>query len=194
MGTTIIGELGVESNFEEELQGTDGYIKYQQDKYGYQIPNTKEEKLESIDGYDIYLTLDSNIQRFAENAINDLKQYDSDWAIVSVMDAKSGAILASATTPSYNPNSLTSDMSYQNPLISYSYEPGSVMKIYTYMCAIETGLYDGEKQYLSGSYEFNDGTKIHDWDKKGWGVISYDKGFSYSSNVAIINNKGLFIK
>ena len=103
------------------------------------------------------------------------------------MDAKTGAILASATTPSYNPNSLSSEMSYQNPLVSYVYEPGSVMKIYTYMCAIETGLYDGTKMYRSGSYTFSDGTKMHDWDRKGWGDLSYDVGFSYSSNTAVIN-------
>lgn len=187
LSSTIVGELGVESNFEKKLQGIDGYIKYQQDKYGYQIPDTKEEKIESIDGYNIYLTLDSNIQRFAESAVNDLEEYKPDWSIVSVMDAKSGAILASATTPSYNPNSLSSNMSYQNPLVSYTYEPGSVMKIYTYMCAIETGLYDGDKEYLSGSYTFSDGTRMHDWDKKGWGTLTYDVGFSYSSNVGIIN-------
>ena len=187
MGNTIIGELGIESNFEKKLQGIDGYIKYQQDKYGYQIPDTKEEKVESVDGYDIYLTLDSNIQRFAEGAVNALDEYEPEWSIISVMDAKNGAILASATTPSYNPNNLSSEMSYQNPLVSYAYEPGSVMKIYTYMCAIETGLYDGEKEYLSGSYTFSDGTKMHDWDKKGWGNLTYNDGFSYSSNTAIIN-------
>jgi len=184
---TIVGELGIESKFEEELQGTDGYIKYQQDKYGYQIPDTKEEKVEAINGKDIYLTIDSNIQRFAESAINDLEDYEAEWSIVSVMDAKTGAILASATDPSYNPNSLTSDMTYQNPLVSYAYEPGSVMKIYTYICALETGLYNGTKSYLSGGYEFSDGTIMSDWDKKGWGYLTYDQGFSYSSNTAIIN-------
>lgn len=188
MDTTIVGELGIESNFEDVLQGVDGYIKYQQDKYGYKIPDTPEEKLEAEDGYDIYLTIDSNIQRFAENAVNDIEdEYSPIWSIVSVMDAKDGSILASSTSPSYNPNSLPDEMSYQNPLVSYTYEPGSVMKIYTYMCAIETGNYDGEKTYLSGGYEFDDGTIISDWDKEGWGYLSYDTGFSYSSNVAIIN-------
>lgn len=188
MDTTIVGELGIESNFEKKLQGVDGYIKYQQDKYGYKIPNTPEEKVEAVDGYDIYLTLDSNIQRFAENAINEVvEKYSPEWSIVTVMDAKSGSILASATSPSYNPNSLPKNMSYQNPLVSYTYEPGSVMKIYTYMCAIETGKYDGTKQYLSGSYSFEDGTVMHDWDTEGWGYLNYDTGFSYSSNVAVIN-------
>lgn len=186
--TTIVGELGIESNYEEELQGIDGYIKYQQDKYGYKIPDTPEEKIETQNGYDIYLTLDANIQRFAETAVDNIEdEYEPEWSIVTVMDAKDGSILASATGPSYNPNNLSDNMSYQNPLVSYTYEPGSVMKTYTYMCAMETGNYDGEKEYLSGRYEFEDGYAIHDWYKQGWGHLNYDTGFSYSSNVAIIN-------
>ena len=188
MDTTIVGELGIESNYEKELQGVDGYTIYQQDKYGYKIPDTPEEKIEAKDGYDIYLTIDSNIQRFAESTIKELQEkYNPKWSIVSVMDAKTGEILASATSPSYNPNSLPKNMSYQNPLVSYTYEPGSVMKTYTYMCAIETGKYDGSKKYLSGKYEFDDDYIIHDWDKNGWGYLSYDQGFVYSSNVGIIN-------
>ena len=186
--STVIGELGIESKFNKQLIGVDGYTKYEQDKYGYKIPETPEETKEAINGYDIYLTIDSNIQRFAESSISELNEkYEPDYALISVMDAKTGDILASATTPSFNPNNLTSDMNYQNPLLSYTYEPGSVMKIYTYMCALETGNYDGSKTFKSGSYEFDDGTIISDWNKTGWGVISYDAGFSYSSNTGIIN-------
>ncbi len=188
LDSTIVGELGIESNFESELEGEDGYIIYQQDKYGYKIPDTPEEKLESKDGYDIYLTIDSNIQRFAESTVSSIQdEFNSKWTVVTVMDAKDGSILASATSPSYNPNSLPDNMSYQNKLISDPYEPGSVMKIYTYMCALETGKYDGNKKYLSGEYKFDDGYVIHDWEKKGWGYLTYDQGFSYSSNVGIIN-------
>ena len=185
---TIVGELGIESNFNDKLEGEDGYIIYQQDKYGSKIPDTPEEKVEAKNGYDIYLTIDSNIQRFAESAVNNIQnEFNSKWTVITVMNAKDGSILASATSPSYNPNNLPSNMSYQNKLISDPYEPGSVMKIYTYMCALETGKYDGNKKYLSGEYEFEDGYVIHDWEKKGWGYLTYDQGFSYSSNVGIIN-------
>ena len=186
--STIVGELGIEAKFDNLLTGSDGYISYQQDKYGYKIPNTPETKIDSKDGSDIYLTIDSNIQRFAENAIIDIeKNYNPEWTIVSVMDAKTGEILASATDPSYNPNNLPNDMQYQNPLVSYVYEPGSVMKTYTYMCALETGLYNGEKKFKSGGYEFSDGTVVHDWEPEGWGYLTYDNGFRYSSNVGVIN-------
>ena len=188
MDTTIVGELGIESKYDKQLQGKDGYTKYQQDKYGYKIPDTPEETIETENGVDIYLTIDSNIQRFAENATNDLvESYGPEWSIISVMDAKTGDVLASSTSPSYNPNSLPSNMSYQNPLVSYAYEPGSVMKTYTFMCALETGKYDGTKKYKTGSYSFNDGTVISDWNPSGWGYLTFDQAFPYSSNVGIIN-------
>ena len=188
MDTTIVGELGIESKYDTKLQGKDGYTKYQQDKYGYKIPDTPEETIEAENGVDIYLTLDSNIQRFAENATNDLvENYGPQWSIISVMDAKTGDILASSTSPSYNPNSLSSDMSYQNPLVSYTYEPGSVMKTYTFMCALETGKYDGSKTYKTGTYEFSDGTIMSDWKPEGWGYLTFDQILPYSSNVGIIN-------
>ena len=188
LDNAIVGELGIESKFDSELNGKDGYTIYQQDKYGYKIPNTKEETKAAENGVDIYLTIDSNIQRFAETATNDLvSNYEPKWSIISVMDAKTGDILASSTSPSYNPNNLSSDMSYQNPLVSYTYEPGSVMKTYTFMCALETGKYDGTQKYKSGSYEFSDGTVMNDWKPEGWGYLTYDQILPYSSNVGIIN-------
>ena len=68
-----------------------------------------------------------------------------------------------------------------------SYEPGSTMKIFSYLCAMDKGSYDGTSTYQSGEIEYvaNDGSKtvVHDWNKVGWGVITYDYGFSMSSNV-----------
>ena len=62
--STIDGELGIEAKFDSELKGTDGYYKYQQDRFGYKIPDTAETRIEAINGNNIYLTIDSNIQRF----------------------------------------------------------------------------------------------------------------------------------
>ena len=70
-----------------------------------------------------------------ESAVKDIQdQYNPEWILIEVMDAKTGEILASGSNPSYDPNSIPKDMSYQNPLVSYVFEPGSTMKIYTYMC------------------------------------------------------------
>lgn len=183
----IQGYLGVESEYNDLLSGTNGKLLYQKDPSGFQIPDTEETRIDAIDGSDIYLTIDSNIQRFLETAVNDgVENYDPEWMILAVMDAKTGEILGSATYPSFDANSLPDNMSYLNPLISYPYEPGSVMKTYTYMCAIETGLYDGDQTYKSGRYKVGPDT-VSDWKPAGWGKISYDTGYMYSSNVGSIN-------
>ena len=188
----IVGELGIEVEYEDILKGENGYVSYQQDRYGYKIPDTPEKNYPATNGSDIYLTIDSNIQRILEAAIDEnVANYDPEWITISVMDAKTGDILGSAATPSFDPNKLNLT-NYENPLTSFSYEPGSVMKIFTYMCAIEKGTYDGNKTYLSGNIEI-EGTKIYDWNTVGWGEITFDRGFILSSNVATSNIVNQFI-
>lgn len=182
----IIGEMGIESKYDDILKGTDGYEEYQQDLNGYKIPDTKEFRTNPINGSNIYLTLDSNIQRFLETSVKEnTEKYKPDWMLISVMDAKTGDVLGSAATPSFNPN-IRDITNYENPLSSFLFEPGSTMKIYTYMCAMEKGTYDGTTEYMSGKYTIGDDT-IKDWNGYGWGKINYDLGFEYSSNVAIAN-------
>lgn len=184
--TEITGELGIESEYNDLLKGKDGYLEYQQDRYGYKISGTKEISEKALNGYDIYLTIDSNIQRFVEGAIKDATdKYDPKLMSITVMDAKNGNILATSSTPSFDPN-VRDIKNYENPLVSYTYEPGSTMKIYAYMCAIDNGVYDGTAKFKSGSYKIGDDT-VKDWNKTGWGSITYDKGFEYSSNVGIAN-------
>ena len=181
---SIDGELGIEAKFDDELKGTDGYLMYEQDRFGYKITDKKEKRIDALDGKDIYLTLDSSIQRFAETEVQYMQsEYEPEWSLITVMDAKTGDILASASTPSFNPN-LRNITSYENPLVSNAFEPGSTMKIYTYMCAIDKGTYNGEETFKSGSIEVADAV-IRDWNNKGWGTITYDKGFEYSSNVGV---------
>lgn len=180
----IIGELGIESKYNDALKGMDGSLKYQRNIYGYKIPDTPEEKIDAVNGDDIYLTIDSGVQRFLEDAIKSAEaSYPSDWMTITVMDAKTGKILGSAATPSYNPNILNIT-NYENPLVSYAFEPGSTMKTYAYMCAIENGRYNGSDTFQSGSIKSGD-KEIFDWNRTGWGSITYDLGYEYSSNVGV---------
>lgn len=184
--TQITGELGIESKYNEQLQGVDGYLEYQQDKNGYKIPGTKEISVKAQNGLDIYLTIDSSIQRFLEAQVKEKSAlYNPDWMFLMAMDAKTGDILGSASTPSYDPN-IRNIKNYENPLVSYVFEPGSTMKTFTYMCAIDKGNYDGNATFQSGSMNIN-GQVVSDWNKFGFGTINYDKGYEYSSNIGAVN-------
>ena len=179
----IVGEMGIEKYFNNELSGKDGQTEYQTDSYGYKLPNSNENTTPATAGANIYLTIDNNIQLFLEQEINNLtKENSMAWMTFTIADAKTGAILASASNPSFNPNKLDIT-NYLNPLVSYAYEPGSTMKIFSFMAAMENGVYDGSKEYMSGKLQIGSDT-VNDFNKVGWGIITFDTGFSYSSNVA----------
>ena len=179
----ITGEMGIEKYYNDELKGENGFSEYQTDNYGYKLPYAEENVLAAKSGDDIYLTIDNNIQLFVEQEINSLaKDYKFSWLTLTVADAKTGAILASGASPSFDANKLNMQ-SYLNPLVSYAYEPGSTMKIFSFMTAIDNDLYDGDETYMSGTIEVSDAT-IKDFNNVGWGRISFDEGFNYSSNVA----------
>lgn len=181
--TEIVGELGLESKYNKMLTGTNGYLSYQRDRYGYKIPDTQEFRVEAINGNDIYLTIDSNIERFTESAMKDVERtYGPQWGVMAVMDAKTGKLLAASSIPSFDPN-IKNITNYQSPYVTFAYEPGSVMKIFSYLCSIDSGKYDGNKVIKSGSIVIGD-DEVRDWNRTGWGFISLDTGFAYSSNVA----------
>lgn len=181
----INGEMGIEEYFNDILKGKDGYTEYQKDINGYQMPNTPEITTDPVSGKDIYLTIDNNIQILLENSLDQInKEYESDWMTATIADAKTGAIVATASKPSFNLNTLEGIKSYISPLVSYTYEPGSTMKIFSFMSAMENGVYNGSETYMSGTINIGD-DKVVDFNKGvGWGRISYDLGFTYSSNTA----------
>lgn len=182
------GEMGIEKSYNKEMTGTNGFVEYQKDLNGYKFPNSNEIRKEKVDGNDVYLTIDSNVQMSLETVV-DKAQSDSsaDWIIAVVADAKTGKILGSATSPSFNPN--TKDISnYLNPLVSYTYEPGSVMKTYSYMATFENNPnwdpYGTNCE--TGPYTIGEDI-VSDWNKTGWGTIAYSKGYTLSSNTCVAN-------
>ena len=182
----IVGEMGVEKYYDKILKGKEGKVTYQKDLRGYKIVDTPEVREDAIEGKDIYLTIDSNIQFFIEQSLNkSLNEYGYDWFTMVIADAKTGAILGMANSPSFDPNKR--DITNYVDYTITGYEPGSTMKTFTYMAAMENGVYDGNETYKSGVYTTADGTEIGDWNRNGWGVISYDKGYALSSNVGVIN-------
>ena len=186
----VSDNLGIEETYNDVLTGETGYLTYERDGRGNKIVNSNEYKEEALNGANVNLTIDNSVQLFIENAVkNSQEQSEAEWTLMAVMEASTGAILGYASTPSYDPN-IRNLTNFMDPLISFDYEPGSTMKTFSYMCAIESGKYDGDKTFLSGSktYEAVTGDStvtIKDWNGKGWGTISFDRGYAMSSNIGV---------
>lgn len=185
----MAGEMGIEQYYNDKLTGTNGSLEYQTDANGYKLVTNGENseiKIDKIDGVNIYLTIDSNVQMIVERALNSYFETSkaSSGGII-VADAKTGKILASASRPSFDPN-IKDIKNYMNPLVSTAFEPGSTMKTYTYMATMEKGSYKGDDTYMSGTMKIGEYT-IKDWNNYGWGEISYDYGYLQSSNIGIAN-------
>ena len=187
----MVGELGIEGYYNDQLTGKTGYLTYEKDGRGNKIANSNEYKEDAVNGASINLTIDNSVQLFVENAVkNTQKESKAEWVILAVMNAKTGEILGYSSTPSFDPN-IRNLTNYMDPLISYAYEPGSTMKTFSYMCAIDSGKYDGKATFMSGSKTYTselnkkDTVTIKDWNVKGWGEISFDYGYAMSSNIGV---------
>ena len=190
------GKMGVEQYLETYLHGEDGYRMYQADKNGYKLPGMKETLVSAINGNNVYLTLDKEIQETLEQAFllsNEQFELDRVWG--AVMEIDTGRILAWGQYPSFNPNTLDIE-DYNNYGAQLPYEPGSTMKPFLYAAAIEEGVYDSETQVDTGpfcyTWDENRNPKrtygrsqgcITNASNKSWGTKSMDYGLIYSSNV-----------
>lgn len=185
------GALGVEKIFDSYLSGTKGALSYIQDIWGYIAPNTKNEKSPKR-GDDVHLTIDSNIQVFVEEALDDMvKRYQPKDLFAVVMDAKTGEILAFSQRPTFNPETGEDfGKKWANDLYQNTYEPGSTFKSFGLAAAIQEGKFNPKKKYESGHRDIM-GSRISDWNKTGWGEIPMSLGFTYSSNTLMMHLQDL---
>jgi penicillin-binding protein 2B len=179
------GLMGLEKSLNKYLQEKDGKITFLGDAFSRAIPANKESVEKPKHGQDVYLTIDEKIQLYLDEAMQEAaKEYEPEKITGIVADPKTGRILAISNYPAFNPNQ-KDIKNYTNFAVSYPFEPGSTMKIFTLAAAIEEGKYNGNEQFQSGSYKLpNIGRPIYDHNRKGWGTITYNEGVQNSSNVA----------
>lgn len=183
---TTKGKMGLELTYNKELTGKDGKVEYETDAFSYLLPNSEKMVTPAKDGDDIYLTLDKTIQSFLEESMTMVeKEYNPESMTAIVADPKTGKILAMSQRPTFNPDTRDGDnMKWLNEAIEETIEPGSTMKTFTLASAIDTGVWDPNKPYPSGQYRVHDRV-INDYNKVGWGYITYLQGFQRSSNTAM---------
>lgn len=197
----MVGEMGLELAYDKELKGKNGYKVYQTDAKGYELVDGVLREKDPVDGYDLYLTVDSGLQRNLDYMLANLAtSTKAELASCAVMEVKTGKILAMSTYPSFNPNERNIS-SFNNYFLNGTLECGSVFKPFIYADSIEEGKYSHEATYESGSYKVYYGNvlagTVRDHNGgKGWGTITYDEGLYRSSNVAICNllDKGYVTK
>nr|WP_231921690.1 penicillin-binding transpeptidase domain-containing protein [Levilactobacillus zymae] len=184
--TTLTGSMGIEQAFNKELTGRDGSQKIKKDMYGYQLPGTKQKYKKAQNGDNVYTTLDTRLQTLLETEMSSVQsQVKANSMNAVLMNAKTGAILAATQRPTFNATTKAGlGQIWRNTLVQDAYEPGSTMKIFTLASSINSGNYNGNATYQSGRYTIGNQV-VPDWNTSGWGNITYNKGFSVSSNVAM---------
>jgi len=136
------GQYGLESYYENELKGKKGLLEGEKDTSGYRIPFLSHNLEPAKDGSKLILTIDQNIQFKAEKELSKaIEQYSAESGSIIIMDPKSGAILAMANLPSFNPNEYNRVENinvFLNSSIQKLYEPGSVFKPITMAIGLDT--------------------------------------------------------
>lgn len=183
----LVGVMGLEASFNDLLTGQNGQRTYQKDSFGYLVPGLKNEEIAPEDGDDLHLSFDHKLQVHLETILTQVQNENNPKAITAtVMDPRTGEVLASGQRPSFNATTLENiDASWQNLMTEYTYEPGSTMKILTLAAAIEEGVFNPNKYFESGSLRIHGG-QVRDYNRNGWGWISHLEGLGRSSNVLFV--------
>ncbi|MES2676795.1 MAG: penicillin-binding protein 2 [Pseudomonadota bacterium] len=182
-----IGKSGIERSFDEVLRGRFGVRYVEVNAFG--IPIRTLSKKEAVEGSKISLTIDLRLQKFIAQRIKDVV------ASVTVLDVKTGEIIAMVSSPSFDPNKfvegvsrdywkdLTSDPKkpLNNKPISAAYPPGSTFKLMVVIAALESGVNPLNKVYCNGSYQLGRRT-FHCWEKKGHGAMDMSDAIKHSCN------------
>lgn len=191
VGSEENAQAGVELMEDSCLSGTDGEETYERSATGVRIPGTTVTEQQVEDGQNVTLTIDRDLQWYVQQKITDQQEIlGSQWIAVTVLNAKTGDILAAAETPSVDPNdvSASKEQDRGSRIFQSTYEPGSPIKSITMAAALEAGTVTPDEQFQApGSVEIEGtGHTIKDaWDH---GVLNLTSTgiLMKSSNTGII--------
>jgi cell division protein FtsI (penicillin-binding protein 3) len=181
------GLAGLEYGMNNQLSGQDGKAMYEVDSKGNKIPNANHTVEEPRPGVTAQLTLDADLQWFAEKRIEQaVNQYKASSGTVVTMDVKTGEILAMANYPTFDPNKPVKSSQLNNPALEGTYEPGSVQKVVTMAALADAGLINlNTKLQVPGSIEVQ-GRRIKDHFDHGTLDLTIAGVIAKSSNVGTI--------
>lgn len=195
------GILGLEVKYDEYLQGTNGKILTLTDARGIEIENAGESRLEPVNGYDLCLSLDRNIQMYCEQAAKKVcAKKSADSVSVIVMNPQNGELMAMVNYPEFDlndPFTLAGDTGeavsaeekqnllnkmWRNQCISDTYEPGSTFKIITAAAALEEGVVKLDDTFYCPGYKIVEDRRIRCARTTGHGAETFETGIMNSCN------------
>ena len=184
----LVGKMGIEALYNATLTGKPGEIVSRLDGNGYVIPGSEKITEQPKDGNDLYLTLDKKMQTYLESLVSQVtEKYLPNQLTAMLVDPKTGNIVAATQRPTFNGTTKEGiSTMWNNLLMDEAYEPGSTMKVLALAAAINEGVFDPNEKYESGKIQiFKD--LVRDYNKVGWGRITYLEGLAHSSNVAFVH-------
>lgn len=188
------GQYGVEAFYNQRLSGQDGFMSTYRDLANREISLGASRNQAPVNGSDLVLTLDGNIQYAAEQALaNGVRAAKAESGSVVVMDPRTGGIVASANYPSFNANQFTSadPARVKDSTVFDLYEPGSVMKVVTLAGALDAHAITPQTSFYDPGYTNVQGQVIKDWDLKNHGTVTMTNVLEHSLNVGAIKAEQL---
>lgn len=180
------GLSGIEFQYDKELRGTDGRHTYRVSGSNPGEPAVMEDVRDPMPGKDIILTIDSNIQYFAQQALAEtVKTYGAKRATCTILDPKTDAVLAMVDVPSVDPVHWqdVGMSSLSEKVVSANYEPGSVFKAATSVAGLETKTINLKSTFYSGGTLKVYGSVIHEVNDYAYGNMDLYAMLEHSSNV-----------
>lgn len=205
-GSDNQGIIGLEVRYDHYLSGTPGKILTLTDARGIEIEGSAEERKEPVAGYDLYTTLDVNIQQYVQQAAEKaLTKKAADSVSILVMNPQNGELLSMVNLPEFNLNepytlnvtdaALASDdktkqdllnQMWRNPCISNTYEPGSTFKIFTMTAGLEEKAVSLSDNFNCPGYKIVDDRRIRCHKVRGHGAETFTQAVENSCNPVFI--------
>ena len=198
------GIIGLEVMYEDVLKGVNGKILTTTDARGIELSALGESRIEPISGYDLHLSLDKNIQMYAQQAAEKvMEQKQADAVSILLLNPQNGEIYANANVPEFNlnePFQLNVDTTgmtekekqdacnqmWRNLTINDTYEPGSTFKIITMAAGLSQGVVHPDDQFSCPGFKVVEDRRIHCHKRTGHGAENFVQGAMNSCNPVFI--------
>ena len=183
------GLAGIEKRYDSVLGGKPGVLLDERDPYGRPIPGGVTKDVKPVDGRDIVVTIDKDIQFHAQDELQAaVKKWGAKGGSVVVMNPKNGELYAMASTPGFDPNDYqhSDPQGFRNRPISDAYEPGSTIKSVTAAAVIDKGIFTPDSIFHLPPTLRVAGRTIHDAEDRGTVDWSLTQIVTNSSNVGAV--------